>query len=128
MTPLDFSMEPSFECAEDDSGDIAFVHVMGLIGSQDMVEEYLSCGMFPLSANFSFLEIADGETRLLKVALPLLEFSLTKLQGESNNDFLARVELDEDMPFTDSTTFSWSDTKTLFKYDKLILMFFYQLF
>jgi hypothetical protein len=33
-----------------------------------------------------------------------------------------------DMPFMDKTTFSWSDTKTSFKYGKLVLMFFHQLF
>jgi hypothetical protein len=31
-------------------------------------------------------------------------------------------------PFMDTTTSSWSDTKTYFKYGKLILMFFHQLF
>jgi hypothetical protein len=50
--------------------------------------------MFMLSANFSFTEIADGETPISKVALPLQEFPLGKLQGESNDHFLARVELD----------------------------------
>jgi hypothetical protein len=32
---------------------------------------------------------------------------------------------DEDMPFMGTTTSSWSDTKTSFKYSKLILMFFH---
>jgi hypothetical protein len=32
---------------------------------------------------------------------------------------------DEDMPFMDTTTFSWSHTKTSFKYGKLVLMFFH---
>jgi hypothetical protein len=35
---------------------------------------------------------------------------------------------DEDIPFMDTTTSSWCDTKTSFKYDKLILIFFHQLF
>jgi hypothetical protein len=46
-----------------------------------------------LSVSFSFAEIADGETPISKVALPLLEFPLLKLQGESNDHFLVRVEL-----------------------------------
>jgi hypothetical protein len=37
-------------------------------------------------------------------------------------------ENDEHMPFMDTTTSQWSDTKTSFKYGKLILMFFHQLF
>jgi hypothetical protein len=34
-----------------------------------------------------------GETPMSKVTLPLLEFALAKLQGESNDHFLVRVEL-----------------------------------
>jgi hypothetical protein len=72
MAPLDFSMEPSFKCADDDSRDTALVSAM---------------------ASFGFIEIADGETPISKVVLPLLEFPLAKLQGESNDHFLVRVEL-----------------------------------
>jgi hypothetical protein len=41
---------------------------------------------------------------------------------------LTEREANEDTPFMDTTTSSWNDTKTSFKYDKLILMFFNQLF
>jgi hypothetical protein len=34
---------------------------------------------------------------------------------------------DENIPCMDTTTSSWSDTKTYFKYGKLILMLFHQL-
>jgi hypothetical protein len=34
----------------------------------------------------------------------------------------------EDMPFMDTTTSSWSDARRSFKYGKLVLMFFHQLF
>jgi hypothetical protein len=44
-------------------------------------------------ASFSFGGIAEGETSISKVTLPLPEFPLAKLQGESNYRFLARVEL-----------------------------------
>jgi hypothetical protein len=40
--------------------------------------------MFPLSADFGFSEIVDGETPASKVTLPLPEFPLSKFQG--NND------------------------------------------
>jgi hypothetical protein len=93
MVPLDFSTEPLFECVDDDSGDLAFVWTMGLIGGWDVVEEYLAYKMFPLLANFGFAEIADGETPMSKVTLPLPEFSITKLQGESNDHFLVMVEI-----------------------------------
>jgi hypothetical protein len=35
---------------------------------------------------------------------------------------------DEGMPFMDTTTSEWNDTKISFQYGKLILMFFHQLF
>jgi hypothetical protein len=54
MTPLDFTADPSFECADDDFGDAAFIRAASLIGGRDAVEEYLACGMFPLLANFGF--------------------------------------------------------------------------
>jgi hypothetical protein len=57
------------------------------------VEEYLACGMFPLSAGFGFREIADGETPVSKIVLLLPDFPLTKFQGESDDHFQARVEL-----------------------------------
>jgi hypothetical protein len=32
MTPLDFLTEPSFECVDEDFGDVAFIRAAGLIG------------------------------------------------------------------------------------------------
>jgi hypothetical protein len=93
MAPLDFSMEPLFKCVDDDSRDLAFIGAMGLIGGREAVEEYLAYGMLLLSASISFAEIVDGETPVSNVTLPLPEFPLAKLQGESNDHFLARVEL-----------------------------------
>jgi hypothetical protein len=50
---------------------LAFVHAASLIGGQDVVEEYLACGMFPLSASFRFSEIADrGETSFKSDSAP----------------------------------------------------------
>jgi hypothetical protein len=74
MTPLDFLTEPSFECADDDSIDVVFIHFACLIGGRDAAEEYLVCRMSPLSANFSFTEIADGETLVSKVVYPCQTF------------------------------------------------------
>jgi hypothetical protein len=69
MSALDFSTDPSFECADDDTGDLTFVHSTSLIGGQDIVEEYLTCILFPLSARMGFREITDGETPVSKVTL-----------------------------------------------------------
>jgi hypothetical protein len=54
MVPLDFAMECAFECADDDSRDLAFVHATSLIGGQNAIEEYLAYGIFPLLASFGF--------------------------------------------------------------------------
>jgi hypothetical protein len=95
MTSLDFMMEDSFECSDENSGDIIFVRAMGLIGGREAVEEYLAFGMFPLSANFDFIGIVDGETPVSKIVVPLPEFPLARLEGESNDHFfLERVELE----------------------------------
>jgi hypothetical protein len=95
MTPLDFTMEHSFECAGDDSGDVAFIHVASLIdGSDALDDEYLAYGIIPISANFGFAEIVDGETPVSKVVVPLPELPLARFEGESNNHCLARVQLD----------------------------------
>jgi hypothetical protein len=45
-----------------------------------------------------------------------------------NETHVSRGVSNEDMTFMDTITSSWSDTKIFFKYGKLILMFFYQLF
>jgi hypothetical protein len=79
MATLDFLTEPSFECADDDFRDLVSARAIGLISGRDAVEEYLACGMFPLSASFGFIGITDGETPISKVALPLPEFPLAKL-------------------------------------------------
>jgi hypothetical protein len=93
MAPLDFLTEPSFECTDDDFGDLAFIRTTGLIGGPDAIEEYLVYGMFPLSTSFSFAEVMNGETPVVKVTLPLPVFPLAKIQGESDDHFLARLEL-----------------------------------
>jgi hypothetical protein len=54
MHTLDYTTEPSFECSDTDSGDVAFVWAASSIGGRDAVEKYLSYGMYPLSANFGF--------------------------------------------------------------------------
>jgi hypothetical protein len=45
------------------------------------------------AAGFGFREVTDGETAVSKITLSMLEFPVTKLQGESNDHFLVRVEL-----------------------------------
>jgi hypothetical protein len=51
------------------------------------------CGLFPLFANFGLGEIADGETPVLKLTLPLLEFPVARLMGGTNDSFRVTVEV-----------------------------------
>jgi hypothetical protein len=51
------------------------------------------------------------------------------VEGQANDlypfDMDTWSTTDEDMPFVDTTTSSLNDTKTFFKYGKLILLFFH---
>jgi hypothetical protein len=93
MTGLDFSMEPPFECPDDDTNDVAFVKATLLIGSRDAIEEYMACGFFPLSASFTLGEDANGQTPVSKLTLPLPEFPVARLPREMADGFQMRVEL-----------------------------------
>jgi hypothetical protein len=42
MCSLDFQMEPPFDCADDDSGDVAFVQATKYIGGRDVMEEFIA--------------------------------------------------------------------------------------
>jgi hypothetical protein len=46
---LDFKTEPSFECGNNDASYAAFVSATRSIGGWDAIEEYMACGLFPLS-------------------------------------------------------------------------------
>jgi hypothetical protein len=69
---LDFRTEPPFDCADDNSGDIAFVRATKFIGGRDAVEEFLACGTYLLSADVGFNRVIDGVTpfSMLKLSLP----------------------------------------------------------
>lgn len=71
---LEFLMELPVDCPDTDTWDVAFVKASSAIGNCDAVEEYLACGLYPLSASFSLREVADGITRVLKLRVPLPKF------------------------------------------------------
>jgi hypothetical protein len=93
MAALDFAMEPSFECSDDDATDVAFVKATHSIGGQDTVEEYMACRLFPLLASFSLGEVSDGAAPDSRLSLPLLEFPVAKVMDETDDRFHMRVEL-----------------------------------
>jgi hypothetical protein len=72
---------------------VVFVKATCTIGGWNVVDEYMSCTLFPLSANFNLGEIAKGETLVSKLSVPLSEFPVARHPEETNDGFRARVEL-----------------------------------
>jgi hypothetical protein len=68
---LDFRIEPPFDRADNDSGDVPFVKATKFIRGQDAMEEFLAWGMYPLSTNVSLDRVADGVTLVSRLKLPL---------------------------------------------------------
>jgi hypothetical protein len=59
---LDFQTCPPFDCADEDSRDVAFIRATNFIGGRDAVEEKLACRMYPMSASVGFERVANGVT------------------------------------------------------------------
>jgi hypothetical protein len=54
MCRLEFWMDPPFDCADDDSGDVAFVQATKFISGRDAMEEFIACSMYPLATGAGF--------------------------------------------------------------------------
>jgi hypothetical protein len=61
MIQLHYLMEAAFECSPKDANVAAFIEAASIIGGHDTVEEFLACGMWPLSEKFCF-EVETKET------------------------------------------------------------------
>jgi hypothetical protein len=68
------------------ASDMAFVKATCTIGGRDAVEEYMACGLFPLSMSLDLGEIAVEET-------PVSKLPIARLPEESNDGFQGRVEV-----------------------------------
>jgi hypothetical protein len=58
------------------------------------MEEYLSCGMYLMSAAIGFERVADGVTPVSRMKLPLPKIEVVRKVDEDDVQFLATVELD----------------------------------
>jgi hypothetical protein len=76
MTKLEFVTEPSYQCPDNEAGDLAFVKATRTIGGRDAIEEYTACELLPLSASFYLGVILEGETPVSKLMVPLPTFLL----------------------------------------------------
>jgi hypothetical protein len=68
MIPLNYLMEVTFECGPKDIYVVSFTEVASIIGGHDAVEEFLACGLWPLSEKFGFTA-ETKETPLSKVVV-----------------------------------------------------------
>jgi hypothetical protein len=86
-----------------------------------------------LCQNFDIKDMSKTDV-ILNIKLIKGENEITLTQSHYVKKVLSHFRykdskpFDDDMPFLDTTASSWSDTKTSFKYSKLILIFFHQLF
>jgi hypothetical protein len=70
MTRLNYLMEAPFDCGLEDANFAAFVEATSIIGGHDTVEEFLACGLWPLSEKFGF-KVETKESPLSKVVVPM---------------------------------------------------------
>jgi hypothetical protein len=70
MTPLNYLMEAPSACGLDNTNVAAFVEATSIIRGRDAVEEFLSCGLWPLSEKFGF-KVETMESTLSKVVVPM---------------------------------------------------------
>jgi hypothetical protein len=92
MSSLNFPMKPSFNCANDDLSDDAFVWASKHIRGWDVMEEFIVCNVWPLAAGISFEQVKVGVTPISKLKVPLPKFAVAREDDEDNAGFLAKVE------------------------------------
>jgi hypothetical protein len=92
MSAMKFHTKPSFDCPRDDLSNGTFVLASKCIGGRDAMEEFVSCGVWPLAAGINFEHVKVGVTPVSKLKVPLPGFPLSCEDGEDDIKFLARVE------------------------------------
>jgi hypothetical protein len=70
MTQLNYLLDAPFECDLEDRSVVAFIEAASIIGGRDAVEEFLACGMWPLSEKFGF-RVEMKEAPMSKVVVPM---------------------------------------------------------
>jgi hypothetical protein len=70
MNPLNHLLEAPSTRGPDDTNIAAFIEATSIIGSCDIVEEFLACGLWPLSEKFGF-DVETKETPQSKVVVPM---------------------------------------------------------
>jgi hypothetical protein len=94
MSVLDYEVEHAVDCPYTDVNNIAFIQATTMIRGHDAVEEFLACGMYPLSAGFSFKDVTNDTTVMSKVVVLLSVFPVEPILTENADRFLAKAETD----------------------------------
>jgi hypothetical protein len=88
MTRLSYLMETP--CGPEDANFAAFIEVTSIIGGHDATEEFLACGLWPLSEMFGF-KVETRESPLLKIVVPMPQVDAAIGTEESGAKFEVRI-------------------------------------
>jgi hypothetical protein len=89
---LNFCMKPSVQDFVEDLSDDALVWAYKNIKDRDAVEEFMSCGIWPLSAGVNFEHVKVGLTPASQLKVPLPSFPLSHKEGQDDVQLLVRVQ------------------------------------
>jgi hypothetical protein len=92
MSALNFCTKPISSDTTQDLNDDAFVWASQNIGGRDAVEEFLSCGVWPLSIGVDFEHVKVHFTQVSWLKIPLPNFPLRRKGEKDDVRFLPRVE------------------------------------
>jgi hypothetical protein len=84
MIELSFITDPPFECPDKEVSDAAFVKASRTIDDRDAMEEYVACGLLPLSTSFGLGEVVDREVNVSKLLIPMSDLLVAGLPEETN--------------------------------------------
>jgi hypothetical protein len=70
MTQLNYLMEAPSSCGPEDANFATIIEATSIIGGHNAVEEFLTCGLWPLSEKFGF-KVEMKESPLSKVVVPM---------------------------------------------------------
>jgi hypothetical protein len=90
MSALDYLMEMPHSCAVDNVNVLAFEEATKFIRRRDAVEEFLACGIWPLSDDWDF-KVEKIESPLSKVIVPMPKVTAIIAGKEMWATFEARI-------------------------------------
>jgi hypothetical protein len=90
MCVLDYLIEVVHMCIADDANVVAFEEAIVIIGGYDVVEEFLTCDIWPLSDGWEF-EVERMESPLSKVIMPMSKVTAIIGKQDTGVAFEARI-------------------------------------